>query len=295
MVFSGAVSKSGYQIGFVKSLLKYIDLAEIKAVSGSSMGMLCAYALACNKMDVFERFFRSVNTKRQSQLFYQVFFKRLIYREVRAFIGSNDEVNIPVAFPVCYMPIYNVRYYWLKGQYNPVWFRYICAAINYPFLHVFPTFINGRFAIDGGAADNIPLFPLLSCGKDFLEDGQEFDLVIVMHFDARYDYRRDFSTDVPILELDLAVCNDFKKNHYDFSGEFVNEMIDKAQEYGDRVFERLFGGDCSREHFKKVIDEIFLEEHAARQQNVSLDRLVTMLNTVGKALRDDGNCNKNLF
>ena len=268
---------------------------EIKAISGASMGMLCAYALASNKMDVFESFFRSVNMGKKSQLFYQVFFKKLMYREVRSFVDCNDEMKIPLAFPVCYMPIYNVKYYWLKGQYNPIWFRYICAAINYPFLHVFPTLLNGRFAIDGGAADNIPLFPLLTHGKDFLEDGQDFDLVIVMHFDARYDYRIDFTTDVPVLELDLAVCNQFKKNHYDFSSEFVDEMITKAEEYGDKVFDRLFSSDCSKESLQKVINEIFLEEHAIRQKNMSLDRLVTILNKVGKTLREDSTCNKNLF
>lgn len=288
------MSKSGYQIGFVKSLLKYIDVEEIKAISGSSMGLLCAYALASNKMDVFESFFRNIDIKKPGQLFHQVFFKRLIYREVRAFIDCNDEVHIPIAFPVCYIPLYNVKYYWLKGKYNPIWFRYICAAINYPFLHIFPTLLNGRFAIDGGAADNIPLFPLLKCGNQFIED-EEFDLVIVMHFDARYDYRRDFTTDVPILEVDLAISNEFKKNHYDFSSEFVDEMITKGEEYGDKIFNRLFGGDCSREHFQKVVNEIFLEEHAVRQKNLSLDRLLTILNTVGKALRKDSDCNKHLF
>ena len=268
---------------------------EIRAISGASMGMICAYALASDKLDVLESFFRNVDMKKKSQLFYQVFFKKLMYREVRSFIDCNDETQIPLAFPVCYIPLYNVKYYWIKGKYNPIWFRYICAAINYPLLHVFPTLLNGRFAIDGGAADNIPLFPLLKHGKDFLEEGQDFDLVIVMHFDARYDYRRDFTTDVPILELDLAVCNEFKKNHYDFSNEFVDEMISKAEEYGDKIFERLFGGDCSREYFQKAINEIFLEEHAIRQKNVSLDRLVTMLNSMGKALREDSTCNKILF
>ena len=259
------------------------------------MGMLCAYALASDKLDVFESFFRNIDIKKKGQLFHQVFFKKLIYREVRAFIDCNDEIRIPIAFPVCYIPLYNVKYYWLKDKYNPVWFRYICAALNYPFLRVFPTLLNGRFAIDGGAADNIPLFPLLKHGNEFLEDGQEFDLVIVMHFDARYDYRRDFATDAPILELDLAVCNEFKKIHYDFSSEFVDEMITKAEEYGDKIFDRLFGGDCSREYFQKVINEIFLEEHAIRQQNMSLDRLLTLLNTVGKVLRKDSDCNKHLF
>lgn len=294
-MFSGALSKTGYQIGFVKALLKYIERQEIKAISGASMGMLCGYALATDKFDVFEELFRNVDIGKKLQLLYQVFAKDLLRREIKDFVSVSDCVTIPFAFPICYIPIYNVQYYWLRGDYNPIWFKYMFAAVNYPFLHLLPSLLNRRLAIDGGAADNIPLFPLLGKGRDFLPEGENFDLVIVMHFDARYDYRRDHSTDVPILELDLSICNNFNKSHYNFSAEYVAEMIDKAEQYGDEIFGKLFGGDCSAEHFRQVIDEIFLREHALRQQNVSLDRMLGWLNQVGKLLRNDADCNKKLY
>lgn len=209
-------------------------------------------------------------------------------------INPDDELKIPMAFPVCYIPLFSVRYYWLEGQYNRLWKKYFTAAINYPFLKIIPSFLNGRLAIDGGAADNIPIFPLLEKHRPFPE-GDELDMILVLHFDARYDYRRDFTTDVPILDLDLSICNDFAKAHYDYSKKTICDRIQKAYDYGNRVCSRLFDGECTNEQIRKVIDEIFLEEHAKRQQNFSIDRLYSTLNIIGRALRVDAHCVKKLY
>lgn len=189
LVFSGAISKTGYQIGFVRALLKYIDKDEIKVICGSSMGMMLGYALAANKPAAFEAMFRAVDVKKKFQLLFNVMVKDQLFRELSDFVDNKDVVSIPFAFPICYLPLFNVKYYWLSGPYNPVWLKYMFAAINYPFLHLIPSLLNKRLAINGGAADNIPLFPMLSKGSEFLAEGQSFDLIIVMHFDARYDYQ----------------------------------------------------------------------------------------------------------
>lgn len=259
------------------------------------MGMLTAYALSANKLDVFECIFRRIDIVKKSRLFYEVFFKRLLWRTIGDYLEPQDYLEIPMAFPVCRVPLYHLEYYWLLGKYNPYWKQYICAGINFPFLCILPSVLGHRLAIDGGAADNIPIFPLLKKGKEYLGEGEDFDLILVLHFDARYDWRKEFTTDIPIIDLDLGISNGFKKNHYDFSTKYVSEMIEKSEEYGQKICERLFGGDCTREHFRKVADEIFLEEHEARQKNISVDRLFSMLNIIGKALRNDADCNRDLY
>ncbi len=271
-----------------------MDRDEIKVVSGASIGLFSAYALATDKLDMFECAYRRIDISGGAKLFYNVFFKKLLWKYVSSFVSPSDRVTIPLAFPVCYVPIFSVRYYWLLGKYNACWEKYLRAAINFPFLCIIPSFLEHRFAIDGGAADNIPLYPLLKKGSYFL-NGEQFDLIIILHFDARYDYRTEFDSDIPILDLDLGICNDFKKNHYDFSSEYVDEMIRKAEAYGDKICERLFSGDCSKETLNQTVNEIFLEEHAIRQKNISVDRLFSMLNAIGKFFRRDKICNKKLY
>lgn len=295
LVFSGGISKGAYQVGFLKSLFKYVDKEEIKVVTGASMGLLCAYALSADKLDEFEFFWRSVDFGKRSQLFYQVFFKKLIRRTIDGFVSFDDELKIPFCFPVCYVPIWNVKYYWLKGAYNAAWKKYFYAALNYPFLHILPSVLNKRLAIDGGAADNIPIFPVLHSGAQFVPDGGELDLILVLHFDARYDYRRQFATNIPVLDVDLSICNGFKKRHHDFSAQYIAEMIEQAEIYGNKICEKLFSGDCTKEELQQAIDQIFLEEYSARQKQVSLDRFFSMLNVIGRVLRNDNSCEKYLY
>ena len=262
-------------------------------MSAASGGIFTAYALSADKLDMVENIYEGMDISRKSELFWQVFAKNMVGKYLDTFMDVSDDLSIPVCFPVCYIPILSTRYYWIKGKYNRVWRKYMTAATNFPFLKLFPSFLHGRLAIDGGAVDNIPIYPLFKSKR--IEGEDELDLVIVLHFDARYDYRTEFTTDIPVLELDLSACNDFNKAHYDFSHDEVVHRINAAYEYGEKICARLFGGECTREELQKAIDEIFLEEHTARQKSFSSDRLVTFLNVVGKALRKDTRCMKKLY
>lgn len=256
---------------------------------------MSAYALSSGKLDLIEAMYRNVDISKKTELLGQVLFKKLLKREISSLLFVGDYLKIPFVFPICRIPVFSPEYYWIKGEYNPVWKQYITAAINFPFLCLFPSFIDRRFAIDGGAADNIPIYPILKRGGEFLEAGDKLDLILALHFDARYDYRKLFKTDVPILDIDLGICNGFKKNHYDFSKAYISEMIEKAEEYGDGICKKLFAAPCTQDSLKEAINEIFLTEHTARQGNVSMDRLVSMLNTFGRAFRSDVYCNHILY
>lgn len=175
------------------------------------MGIFSAYALSADKLGSLECMYRNIDIPKKSELFWEVFARNLLSDTTDNIISLGDMLDIPMCFPVTFIPIFAVRYYWLFGEYNPCWKKYIRAGTNFPFLRIFPSFLRGRMAMDGGAVDNIPLYPLLRKGNLFTPEEEELDLIIVLHFDARYDYRKEFSSDVPILDIDVSICNDFKK------------------------------------------------------------------------------------
>ena len=294
IAYSGGVSKCAYQVGFTKALLRYIDKSEIVAVSGSSMGFFSAYALSANKLDFLEWVYRRIDIEKPYELFWEVAIKGLLTKTLDGFMRPSDALQIPVCFPVCYIPLYYTRYYWLKETYNPVWKRYVKGATYFPGLHVAPMFQKGRMVLDGGAVDNIPIYPLVHFQRAFDKE-QPLDLIIALHFDARYDNRRYFTGNTPILDLDISICNEFKKNHFDFSSEYVGEMLEKAEEYGEHICEKLFSTDCLADSLKKAIDKIFLEEHEQRERNSSADGLVSALNVLGRTFRSKTDCYKKLF
>ncbi len=293
IAYSGGISKCAYQLGFTKSLLKYIDKSEIVAVSGASMGIFTGYALSANKLERLELLYRQIDIEKPWELIWKVFKEKLFSEALNNFISLGDKLSIPVGFPVCYVPLLATKYYWLQGEYNPGWKKYIEAATNFPLLHLSPILQKGRLAFDGGAVDNIPIFPLLQKGRTF--ESLKLDLIIALHFDSRYDYRKYFFNHPPILDLDISISNNFKKNHFDFSIEYIEEMIEKAEEYADGICSVLFSGDCSSKGLQKKIDDIFLSEHEIRQKNSSADGLVSVLNVLGKTFRGNSECSINLF
>ncbi|MCH5154928.1 MAG: hypothetical protein J1F71_06925 [Clostridiales bacterium] len=255
--------------------------------------MFTGYALSADKLDCLEYLYRDINISSKAELFWKVFAKNLLREYYGALIRPHDVLDIPVCFPVCYIPIFSTAYYWIYGEYNRTWKRYLEAAANYPFLRVIPSVIGGRFAIDGGAVDNIPLYPLLKNIPIVPEP--KLDLIIVLHFDAKFDYRSNFKTDIPIVELDTSFCNGFNKRHYDYSREYIDECLASSFEYGKNIGGLLTSGDGSRESLQAAADEIFLREHPERQRNYSMDRLVSILNSLGRAFRNDARCVKKLF
>ena len=72
-------------------------------------------------------------------------------------------------------------------------------------------------------------------------------------------------------------------------------MICGAEEYAEEICSFLFSGDCSKEDLQHKIDEIFLREHDLRAKNLSADRIVGVLNTLGRLCRSETNCCKRLY
>lgn len=295
IVYAGGISKCAYQLGFTKALLAFVPQQDICVCSGASMGLFSAYALSAGKLAELEDIYESINTVKSVELFWQVCVKQLMSRAMNSFFLLEDELKIPVCFPVASVPLLKTTYYWLCGQFNPFWKPYIKAASSFPLVCGMPKVIDKHLALDGGAVDNIPLYPVLKCQNEFLAPRQRLDLAIVLHFHPRYDYRKEFRTDIPVLDIDVSLHNDFKKRHFDFSREYVREMICSAEEYGKKICKRLFDGSKSRSSLMKKIDAVFLEEHKERQWHESVDGGLTVFNTLGKALRRDSECNKKLY
>lgn len=267
-----------------------MDRDEVVAVSGASMGAFTAYAFSADKLDEYEKIFSEINIKNLARRRFSL--KRLIRDICASFIKSDDVLQCPMCFPLCRIPLWNTKYCWIKGKGNRLWRKYFASEVALPFF-TWPVFLEGKLCIDGGAVDNIPIYPILNGFAKLTQDRP--DLIIALHFDSKFDWRNDLYSQIPICDLDLTMSNGFSHKHFDFSVHYVREMIEKGCEYGRKICDKLFAPPCDSASLKRAIDEIFLEEHEARMKNSAADRWVTNLNIIGKALRDDSDCIKYLF
>lgn len=297
LVYSGGISKCAYQLGFTQALAKHLDKCDVtvKAISGASMGIFTGYALSARKLDTLEDVYKNVGTTGALSLFWQVCMKKLLYRGINTFFSLSDRLEIPVCFPMTCLPILSTKYFWINKSFNPFWKKYIYAATNFPFLCGMPKFIDKRLAIDGGAVDNIPLYPLIKKKEDFLKSSEELDLIIVLHFNSRYNYRKEFRTTIPVLDLDISINNDFKKQHFDFSKSYIDEMLSSSREYGDKICNKMFYGATDKNSLIDKINDIFLAEHEIRQWHESIDGLVSTVNSVGRLFRRESSCSTKLY
>lgn len=195
--------------------------------------------------------YRNLDIPKKSELFWEVFARNLLSDTTDNIISFGGYAGHSHVFPRHVHTDFRGALLLAVRRVQSLLEKYIRAGTNFPFLRIFPSFLRGRMAMDGGAVDNIPLYPLLRKGNLFTPEEEELDLIIVLHFDARYDYRKEFSSDVPILDIDVSICNDFKKNHYNFSSQYIGEMLAAAEEYGDCISRRVFGGDAPAKHAEK--------------------------------------------
>lgn len=285
LVYSGGLAKGAYQVGFTKALMEFIGPGDINVVSSSSMGMSCAYALSANKLDKLERLWSEIDIRNGFSTVANLMFGKMLDGKINLLIEQNDSLLFPVYFNICYLPL-KVQYVKLDGKYLDGWRELMCAGMGFPILTGAPIRFNRRLAMDGGAVDNIPLFPLLA--------KERLDLIIVLHFDAFYNPSKEFSQSVlRVLDFDLSYNNRFVKESYDLRQSSIRKMIDSGYEYGKFVCNELFrdGKDCAEDVYRNGL-KLMSKEKTFRQHSPTVDVLFSALNKVGKIFRNDANCIK---
>lgn len=294
LVLSGGMSKGAYQLGFLEALFEKIDYKDIKIISGASIGALNTYAVATKKIEKMKDIYKDVNCKGLFKILYNVYVKKIVKKSINNLIDPvNDEIYIPFYVNITKFPIFSPVYYRFSGTVTSSMRRFFGAVICYPILAGSPKFLYKHLCFDGGAADNIPLYPLLkhSNATEGIRNCKDYDLdlILILHFDAHYDYRADsYDENIAVIDLDCSYESSFEKRHYDFTTENVEKMFESGYRYGKTICEEIFTiKNDTIKKLKSVSDRIFLREHKARMKNMSFDRTISLMNKIGKFFRKE--------
>lgn len=286
LVLSGGLSKGAYQLGFIYSLLKYIDISEIKVISGSSIGFLNAYALSIGKLDYIKELYFSLNCSGKKQLLKKIWTEKYLKMTIEELIRDEEQLRIPLYMSMTAIPIFNARYYKFEHKISQCYKKHVKAAVCYPFLGGFPAIIDGKIAFDGGATDNIPLFPILN--DPIIKN--TLDLIMVLHFDSHYNRHKYFKNEqTNILDIDVSYDNNFEKRHFDFSQENIYKMFNSGLRYGDKICKFLFLEEQEKLMFEKI-KEIEKIEKEKREKSFSIDTLLQFTNFLGRIFRQSNRC-----
>lgn len=278
IALSGGLSKGAYQYGFIEALLKYIPYEDIKCVSSSSIGLINAYGLCANKMDKVKDIWENVDFESIWQLISSCWNKHYIRRVLTDLVSPEDNINIPFYTTMTYVPFMG-RYYYIDKNYQKKLIKFFRAAIGFPVVTGWPKFYKGWLTMDGGAFDNIPIYPLI--------EKEDLDLIICIHFDSHYRQKKKWQEkNTIIIDLDASLGNNLRSQSFNFSHDVLKRMLEAGYEYGVKFCEKLFkNGYDNFEGVKEMAKEIHEEEFEERMKAGTIDRLVTTLNGVSQVFR----------
>ncbi len=258
LVLSGGVAKGAYQAGFLRAVVDSGIVSSIGSISCASIGLFSGYALSAGKVQKLYDIWQQIHFDSFADLTYEVWFKHYLKELMAEFIRTDDMLRIPVYAPICYvLPFIRMEYCKLYGEYIKTWSKFILGATSYPFISGGIHFFRGQITFDGGAMDNIPVFPLIEFERP--------DLILILHFESGYRPRRKYLlSGIPVFDFDISIADKFRKHSFDFHSDTLQARLKHGYEYGGELINNLFGG-C-----KASIEEVCAA--AQRQRESETDR-----------------------
>ncbi len=162
LVLASGGARGYAHIGVIEELLK--NNYEIKSISGSSMGALIGALYACGKLEKFKEWVLSLDMLDVVKLLdFSLGGKGIIggdkvFRVVEDMIGDIMIEDLPITFTAVATDILKQKEVWIqKGRL----LNAVRASVAIPTI-LTPKEIDGRYLIDGGVLNPLPIAPTLS-------------------------------------------------------------------------------------------------------------------------------------
>lgn len=273
LVLSGGIAKGAYQAGFLRAMEEEGITSRIGCISCASIGLFSGYALSAGKLGLLCDIWKEIHFDSTVDLACEVWFKRYLKKLMERFLNTEDVLHIPIYAPICYiLPLIRMEYCKLYGQYIRSWSKFMLGAVSYPFLSGGVHLFRGQVTFDGGAMDNIPVFPLLEFEKP--------DAILILHFESGYRPRRKYLlSGIPIFDYDISISDRYRKHSFDFHSDTLHARMERGYEYGIRITKELFrGGENDLEAVCAAAKRQHEEETDKRLDSVTFETWVQRLN-----------------
>lgn len=260
LVLSGGGGKGSYQIGVWKAICELGLNKRIGDIAGTSIGALNAFGLVASNNNIIEDLW--LNNKRQnflsqpfidlvdncegltSEELYNALGKvvdKYGYAPRDLFLKMIDKefnINCLKDFNKCvFAGVYNetdskMEYMDMAGEKDKnLVYKILCASTALPNVYG-PVEINGKYYIDGGVEDNIPIKPLYNKGVKE---------IIVVHFHHSEIEKLKSFGDVKIISIIPSYPEENLKNGtLDFSPERAKIRIEAGYNDGMKILSREY-------------------------------------------------------
>lgn len=276
IVFSGGFAKGAYEVGFCKAILEYIDIKNVKAVSGASIGAINAYGFINNQFEYVLNIWQNLEFKSAKEFFVKADKRKIIYDYIAGMqsqvIGEN---SAPCYINYIKVPNISLCYKNVNNEDNKIQNDFLRASISVPGLYN-PILVKEDYYVDGAFLDNTPIAPL---------EREELDLIFILRFDHASEQYEELDIDAPIIEI---VFEDDKKlkDYFYFNSSLTNRLIDRGYRKSKDILDVVFkyGEDFQ---YIKSIAKIYNQESRRNIIPKSGEEIVNKMNKLRKIFKNE--------
>lgn len=275
IVFSGGFAKGAYEIGFCKALLEYINLENVKAVSGSSIGALNAFGFINNKLDDLQHIWENINFKSSKEFFLSSSKRNIIYKYIDEFINKTSNTFNPCYINYIKVPNIKLCYKNINNEEKEIQNSLLKACISVPTLYK-PVRIKNSFYVDGAFLDNTPIAPL---------GDKDLDVIFVLRFDHASENYKNVNPDTTIVEI---VFEDDKtlRNYFYFNKDLTQKLVIDGYNQSKNILKNVFKENYDLEYIKELKD-LYTQESEKHVIPRSGEEVVNKLNKLNKIFKTE--------
>lgn len=276
IVFSGGFAKGAYEIGFCKAILEYIEMSNIKAVSGASIGAINAYGFVNNRFDYLFEVWRNLSFKSAKEFLVKSDKRKVIYNYIEEMqLEVTEENQTPCYIDYIKVPNISLCYKNVNKEHNKIQNDFLKASISVPGLYN-PILVKEDYYVDGAFLDNTPIAPL---------ENEDLDLIFVLRFDHASEQYEELKTNAAIIEI---VFEDDRKlkDYFYFNSSLTNRLIEQGYRKSKDILDIVFryGEDID---YIKTIARIYNQESRKNIIPKSGEEIVNKMNKLRKIIKNE--------
>lgn len=231
IVLGGGFARGAAQAGFIKGMLPYINKQDIKLISCASIGAINGIAFSIDRLKYVEEIYRTSNFYDMKNL--KLGLKnRLVESILTTLLGEDPKFSIPLYITGTCLNTLSTHYFYITNDTAPEDLRKITnITLTFPFVNGIWRKEYNRLYVDGGATDNIPVYPFLY---------HHVDLLLILHCYPKYlPPINIIKSNTVVIDIDIAARCSNDISTYSFQKENLNNMLDIGTKYGEEFGKRV--------------------------------------------------------
>lgn len=269
LVLAGGMAKGAYQVGVLKALREYLSPVDIRYFSSASIGALNTCAYMYDRLDVAEDIWLKICSEKKKVYLNRLVQSDFVQRTVKDLCKLGNGFKKDFFVPLLDLTNRAIEYTNFATLSKEILPSYLRASVAIPILNE-SVEINGKYYLDGGFGDIIPVYPLLDLDLDY---------VICVYFDDCCYTFEEPEFDKKVIKVTFPAKRTLRDSLV-FQQDVIEEMFDEGYDHAKEVFDRVFVKGIDDLPFILHTIEEMNNEYKEKKLRLTIDVMATGLNKV---------------